>query len=50
MVRERREEKEKTRRGYEDVFGEEAVRERGVVNRGEEGEEGEGGWDEDDFM
>lgn len=48
-ILERREEKEKRRKGYEEIFGDEAVRERGVANQGE-GEGGEGGWDEDDFM
>ncbi|SLM34082.1 hypothetical protein LPUS_02758 [Lasallia pustulata] len=48
-ILERREEKEKRRKGYEEIFGDEAVRERGVANQGD-GEGGEGGWDEDDFM
>ena len=47
-IRARREEKEKRLRGWDEVFGEEAVRERGVSNGGEGGEGA--GWDEEDFM
>ena len=45
VARERRDEKERRERGWEELYGEERVREEGRANDG-----GGRGWDEDDFM
>jgi len=42
LAKERREEKAKKESAWEDLYGEDRVREAGVANQG--------GWDEDDFM